>query len=106
MPVIVSTIRANDRSGEDVERLIAEAIPEIQQLPGCRRYALHRVRGRSHPGEFVLIEVWETDADLTGYGQASALIKLHDDLEPLIHSLTDYLVADAAPYGDSRVGEL
>ena len=105
MPVIVSTIKANDRA-EEVERLIAEAMPEIQRLPGCRKYALHRVRGRSHPGEFVLIEDWETDEDLTGYGRAPVLIKLHEDLEPLIHSLTDYLVVDPRPYGEPGVGRL
>jgi quinol monooxygenase YgiN len=106
VPIIVSTIKANDRDGGEVERLIAEAIPAIHRLPGCRRYALHRVRGRSHPGEFVLIEAWETDADLAAYGESPVLVRLHDDLEPLIHSLTDYLVADAAPYGEPEVGGL
>ena len=106
MPVIVSTIKANDGVGAEVARLIAAAIPAIHALPGCRRYALHRVRGRRHPGEFILVESWATDADLAGYGEAPVLVRLHEDLAPLIHSLTDYLVVDPLPHGDPVIGLL
>jgi len=106
VPVIVSTIKSLDRVGDEVERLIAAAMPAIHRLPGCEKYALHRVAGRSHPGEFILVEKWATDEDLAGYGRAPVLVKLHEDLEPLIHSLTDYLVVHPAVHGDPAVGAL
>src|SRR5882757_10714930 len=106
MPIIVSTIRALDRVGDEVERIIAEAMSAIQQQEGCEVYALHRVRGRSHPGEFILIEKWADDAALHRYGRSPELIELHGRLQNHIHSLTDYLVVDAAVHGDPRIGAI
>ncbi|GAA3513405.1 hypothetical protein GCM10022234_05140 [Aeromicrobium panaciterrae] len=106
MPIIVSTIKALDQKGDTVEKLIADAIPEIQKLSGCEKYALHRLKGRSRRGEFRLIEKWTTDADLANYGLAPVLIKLHDDLESLIHALDDYVVVEAVVYGDPAVGAI
>jgi quinol monooxygenase YgiN len=106
VPVIVSTIKALDHIGDEVEQILAAAMPAIQRQPGCQLYALHRVRGRRHPGEFVLIEKWADDEALARYGSLPELIELHARLEPLIHSVTDYLVADASVHGDDRIGSL
>jgi quinol monooxygenase YgiN len=101
--VVVSNIVPHEGKGAEVLTLLEAAIPVMQRQPGCELYALHKGRGRAR-GRFLLLEKWVDDEALERYGRSSELIMLHDQLEPLIESLEDYMIFAPLPFGDGEKG--
>jgi quinol monooxygenase YgiN len=102
--VAVATLKAREGKDEQVRALFAELQLATHEEQGCRLYALHS--DRSDPRTFVMIEIWDTEADIQrhlGTAHVQALIARTDEL---FEGPAAIQMLDALPAGDSGKGEL
>jgi quinol monooxygenase YgiN len=101
MRVVVANIRPKPGTAEQVEAVLKAAIPRAQEEPGCEVYALHTAKDY-----FVMIEKWADVDALRAWGTSAKLQQLHDELEPFVESVGDFVVLRQVPVGDAQKGAI
>ncbi len=101
---VVALIRVSPGSEETALAALTPAAEQTYEEIGCVKYALHR--SATDPQQFVIVELWASQADLDAHFQqpymGELLSGLADHLAepPAIHFLA------AVPVGDSPKGTL
>ena len=65
----------NEADIETVHNLLIEQAKQSSEEPGCARFEVYH--SQSEPGFFVLVEQWETHADLEQHRKAKAFIEIY-----------------------------
>lgn len=99
--VVVATITPKPGEEDAVRDAILASIPAVHQEPGCELYALHE-----GPGQFVMVERWESDDALAVHGKADALTALGAALAGKVAAAPDVRRLTAVPAGDPEKGAL
>jgi quinol monooxygenase YgiN len=102
--VAVATLKAREGREAQVRALFAEMQPKTHDEQGCRLYALHV--DRSDPRTFVMIEIWDTEADIQRHLETPHVQALIARTDELFEGPAVIQMLDALPVGDSGKGEL
>jgi quinol monooxygenase YgiN len=97
--VVVATITPKPDHVEAVREAILAAVPQVHDEPGCQLYAVHE-----GPGEFVMIERWESPEALKAHGTAEALTTLGGQLAGKLEGPPEVRRLSAVPAGDAAKG--
>ncbi|MQY25826.1 putative quinol monooxygenase [Nocardia aurantia] len=102
--VVVATIVAKPGQEEVVEKAVAAAQEAVHTEPGCLLYAFHRNLGK--PGQYIMVEKWESQEALGVHGKAQALRDLGAALADAVAAPLDVQVLAPVPGGDATLGAL
>ncbi|WP_343603188.1 putative quinol monooxygenase [Mycobacterium sp.] len=101
MPVVVATLTAKPESVDTVRDILARAVREVHEEPGCQLYALHEA-GTT----FVFVEQW-ADADaLQAHSRAPAVTTMFTDARDHLDGPPDIKVLQPVIAGDPAKGRL
>ena len=98
--VVVARARAKEGREQDLMRAFDDVIPPTHEEGGCQRYALHR--GTDDPRLFVMIERWDSRADLDRHLGTAHVQKLFGALPDLIDGAPELMILEnvSAATGD------
>jgi quinol monooxygenase YgiN len=99
--VVVAVVTPKPGEEDAVRNAILESIPKVHEEPGCELYALHE-----GPGEFVMVERWESREALATHGTAEALTALGTALAGKVTGPPSVRRLEAVPAGDPAKGAL
>ncbi|MCX4098244.1 putative quinol monooxygenase [Nocardia sp. alder85J] len=102
--VVVATIVAKPGEEAAVEKAVATAQEAVHAEPGCLLYAFHRNLGK--PGEYIMVEKWESQEALGVHGKGQALRELGKALADILAAPLDVQVLAPVPNGDAGLGAL
>ncbi len=100
--VAIATLRVREGREEPARAALAEAQRHTHEEPGCRLYALHQER--SEPRTFVMIEIWDSDADLAAHLERPHIKELIAKGEELFEGPPQIQELTALPAGASGKG--
>ncbi|MFT4220900.1 MAG: putative quinol monooxygenase [Microbacterium sp.] len=86
----------------ELEQALIDSLPAVHEEPGCLLYALHR----DADGRIVLIENWESEAELDVHGAGPAVAALDARIEGLTASPPHVARLSPLPAGDRQRGAL
>jgi quinol monooxygenase YgiN len=102
--VVVSHFRAKPGSEEAIEALMAAHATDTHTEPGVRTFAMHR--DADDPGHFVVIEVYDGQADLEFHRTTPHYARTMAQLPELIDGRPDSTPLDRVPLGDPAKGNV
>jgi len=100
--VVVSHFRAKPGSEGAIEELMAAHAADTHTEPGVRTFAMHR--DANDPGHFVVIEVYDDQADLEFHRTTPHYARTMSQLPDLIDGSPDSTPLDRIPLGDPIKG--
>ena len=93
---VVATLTVRPGSGPALEAAVAEARKDVMNEPGCVRYDLQR-KFRSET-DYIMLETWESVADLKTHGQAPAFVAFSAKAADILAAAPEVLVYE--PVGE------
>ncbi|WP_285724322.1 putative quinol monooxygenase [Psychromicrobium xiongbiense] len=103
MSIVVTAIfTPQEGAFEQVAQVLAPAIAEVHQEPGCLLYAIHEAPN----GQIVMIEKWESAELLDTHGAGSAVSRLNASLEGLLARPVEVTRLVPIPAGTAEQGSL
>ena len=102
--VAIATLHVREGMQAEARAALAEAQASTHQEAGCRLYALHV--DNSDPRVLVMIEVWDSEADLDSHIASPHVQALIAKSEGLFEGPPDLQMLTALPSGDSGKGAL
>jgi quinol monooxygenase YgiN len=100
--VVVSHFRARPGSEEAIEELFAAHAADTHTEPGVRTFAMHR--DANDAGHFVVVEVYDAQADLDFHKTTPHYARTMAALPDLIDGRPDSTPLDRIPLGDPIKG--
>lgn len=68
----------------DAEQVLLEVLKHSREEEGCLQYNLHT--SLDDPKQFMLYELWKSQADIDQHGQTPHYLAYRKNIEPLIES--------------------
>jgi quinol monooxygenase YgiN len=102
--VAIATLRAREGKEAQVRAAFAEMQGAVHEEQGCRLYALHT--DREDPRTFVMIEIWDSEADIQRHLETPHVQALIARTDELFEGPAVIQMLDALPVGDSGKGKL
>ncbi len=93
---VVARLTVKPGSGAAFEEIVAAARPGVLQEPGCRRYDLQLLR--KSEGDYVMLEIWDSPADLGVHGKSEGLARFGERIADLLAAPVQVEVYD--PVGE------
>ncbi len=102
MPVVVvATMTVKPESVDKVRDILARAVEEVHNEPGCQLYSLHQT------GEtFVFVEQWADPEALKTHSTAPAVTKMFTAAGEHLAGAPDIKMLQPIPAGDPDKGQL
>ena len=101
---VVARTKAKPGCENALEQAFKEAVQATHQEIGCQRYALHR--GIDDPSIFIMIERWDSSADLDQHLKTSHIQTLFSKIPQLVISEPEILKLNLIPAGDQKKSSL
>jgi quinol monooxygenase YgiN len=99
--VVVATLTVKPESVDTVRDILARAVEEVHNEPGCQLYSLHQT------GEtFVFVEQWADPEALKAHSTAPAVTKMFTAASEHLVGAPDIKMLEPVPAGDPDKGLL
>jgi quinol monooxygenase YgiN len=86
------TVQANEGQEEALKTMLTSLIEASRVEEGCLRYDVFEIE--KTPGNFLLIEIWQSDAHLDKHKETEHFLKFKEAASVLVASKTSDLLSD------------
>ena len=102
MPVtVIATLKVKPESADAARSILARAVEDVHNEPGCSLYSLHE-----SDGCFVFVEEWSDAEALRAHNAGQAVTRMVEEIGGHLDGAADIIVARPVVAGDPAKGKL